>query len=317
MGGCGEVSVPVEAFAKIRQFCLTLPGTVETEPWGPGEHSFRIAGRSFCFVTRRDGHANVSVKPPESERDAWLTVAGVRPAPYLGRYGWLAFTATDGDPEALDLAQALIWQSYVARRDGGRRTRRGSAGPADLVVQSAVPADLPALATLRFAHWREDRQNRDLTPAGARRAFRRTMEKALFADLAAGSLLAWLGSLGGRPVGCLFLRPVIKVPWPDSKDARFGYVSGVYVAPRARRKHVGQSLVRAAQDFAVRQRLEFLVLWPSEVSHDFYRSTGFTPAAGEEHPWLWSPHPSALSSRDPGLPGPAPDRCGRSPEPVR
>lgn len=309
----------MEAFEQIRAFCLGLPGTTEKEPWGPGESAFQIAGRSYCFVTRRSGHANVSAKPPSQERDAWLDTPGIGPAPYLARYGWLCLRVPDEDPAAWERAQTLIWQSHAQRL--ATRQHRVPTGPGALAlsVRRAGVDDVPALATLRVAHWREE--HREGPVRVNRRAFMHAMQEEAAPDLAAGRLVAWLGLSGTRPVGCLFLRPVPKVPWPDRTRARIGYITGVYVAPQARKQHVGRALVRAAQDYASREGgFKFLMLWPSDTSHAFYRALGLMPAAGEEQPWLWpvpAPVVSVSSLRGPSPAGPDADFASPHREPVQ
>ena len=57
--------------------------------------------------------ARASQKPLDGERDAFLVLPGVGPAPYLGRFGWLALEVADDG------------QSYerFARGRGRRRQR--------------------------------------------------------------------------------------------------------------------------------------------------------------------------------------------------
>jgi predicted DNA-binding protein (MmcQ/YjbR family) len=83
----------------------------------------RSAGGSFAFVRYGGARAGLSAKPLDGERDAFLALPGVRPAPYLGRFGWLALEVAD--EEALARARVLLGQSYerFARGRGRRRQR--------------------------------------------------------------------------------------------------------------------------------------------------------------------------------------------------
>jgi GNAT superfamily N-acetyltransferase len=70
-----------------------------------------------------------------------------------------------------------------------------------------------------------------------------------------------------------------KVPNPGRLDPEFGYVTNVYTCPEARNQGTGAGLIRHIQDWAREQRLEMLILWPSERSGDFYRRAGFRPSS--------------------------------------
>lgn len=298
----------MDTFSALRSFCLSLPHTIEKQPWGRGESAFQVGGRSYAFVTEHEGHTSVSAKPEPNLLEAWLAVPGAMPAPYVGRFGWVSLRAEDGDPASLDRAQALIWQSHALRTRLAVRAARPKAKDApdrpatrresSARIRRAGPADLPDLAALREAHWLEDQSavgpSTSLPPIPESTrgpSFVERMRSTLEVDLRTGATFAWIAYTDQEAVGCLFLQPVRKIPWPNLAEAHFGYVTGVYVRPAFRRQHLGQALLRAVQAHAKRHRFEFLVLWPSAESHAFYRAVQFTPGEGEEHPWLWTPRP--------------------------
>lgn len=296
-------------FDALRAFCRSLAGTEETEPWGPGEYAFKLHGRSYAFVTRREASADVSAKPDPDHRDAWLAIDGVAPAPYVGRFGWLHLAARD--QETVERAQHLIWESYERLTQASGRARRQSKassqsavlpGPPDTRVLRAAAEDVFDLAVLRWEHWLEEAHiasgglDVDAVPPERGRfleAFRTQMEP----ELAAGAVLAWIARRGPSPVGSLWIRPVAKIPWPPAaRRGVYGYVTGVYVRPEARRHGVGRALVQEAQGQAAREGWEFLVLWPSDASRTWYRRQGFAPGLGEDRAWLWRPTSNGRTS---------------------
>ena len=104
----------------LRRIALGLPDAVETLTWG--EPHFRIRNKIFCGLGSRDGREVTSVKLERAHAEARLLDPRFRPAPYVGRYGWVEFALEDVTPEEL---AALIEESYrlVAggKRSGSKR----------------------------------------------------------------------------------------------------------------------------------------------------------------------------------------------------
>jgi predicted DNA-binding protein (MmcQ/YjbR family) len=68
--------------------------------------------RLFALMSN-DEPLRVSVKMTDDERPLALELPWVRPAAYVGRYGWV--TATVEDDEALDTALAWVEESWWLR----------------------------------------------------------------------------------------------------------------------------------------------------------------------------------------------------------
>lgn len=88
---------------EVRQFCEGLAGTHEDLKWG----------ESLCFCVAEKIYAirdmnevgKISVKVDKDLFEGLITVPGLRPAPYLGRYSWIAI---DHDAlEAEELAKHI------------------------------------------------------------------------------------------------------------------------------------------------------------------------------------------------------------------
>jgi predicted DNA-binding protein (MmcQ/YjbR family) len=104
----------------LRRIALAMPAAVETLTWG--EPHFRIHNKIFCGLGIRDGREVTSVKLEKAHAEARLLDPRFRPAPYVGRYGWVEVGLEEVSPEEL---AALLEESYrlVARgrRPGTRR----------------------------------------------------------------------------------------------------------------------------------------------------------------------------------------------------
>ena len=91
---------------ELRAFCLALPGTHEKETWGDAEHAgdvtFRVKDRIYV-MTGPDGRGGASIRTTIDQQAELLdTFPGVfRPAPYVGRFGWVVAELDGVDDELL------------------------------------------------------------------------------------------------------------------------------------------------------------------------------------------------------------------------
>lgn len=99
---------------KVRQICLALPNTKETLTWG--KPHFRVGEHIFAGYTDEDtskggtGGPVIGCKLEKAHARAILEDSRFRPAPYVGRYGWVSMDAagiTDWNE-----VRALIEESY-------------------------------------------------------------------------------------------------------------------------------------------------------------------------------------------------------------
>ena len=108
---------------RLKEFCRSFPETTETlygEPYNFLVYS--IGGRKFAYFKTSDPERwrfSTRVTP---ERFLELTdVAGVKPARYRGRFGWITIVDVSGFPEGY-LKELVEW-SY----ERARALRRGRA----------------------------------------------------------------------------------------------------------------------------------------------------------------------------------------------
>jgi GNAT superfamily N-acetyltransferase len=87
----------------------------------------------------------------------------------------------------------------------------------------------------------------------------------------------WVAEREGRLVSQIWVQVIHKVPRPGRFEGhnRYGYVTNVYTEPDLRGQGIGGRLLERVVQWAREQRLEFLVVWPSEESVRFYERGGF------------------------------------------
>ena len=107
------VAVDASAFAeRIRKLALSLPESYEDEPWG--HPVFKVAdNRMFALMALEDDAVRLTVKLTAEEREIAGLLPYVRPARYVGRYGWV--TADITDEESLEAALEWLRESYWLR----------------------------------------------------------------------------------------------------------------------------------------------------------------------------------------------------------
>src|SRR5262245_47117077 len=143
-------------------------------------------------------------------------------------------------------------------------------------VRLATPNDADELARLRWTFRVEHGTPVSTTFAEFLSEFRPFAAEVL----ADGSpWRAWVAEEDDRPVACLWLQLVEKVPHPSRRrwERPIGYVTNVFVEPGLRNDGIGSELMDAALAFAREREVSEVVVWPSARSVSFYRRAGFGP----------------------------------------
>jgi ribosomal protein S18 acetylase RimI-like enzyme len=88
---------------------------------------------------------------------------------------------------------------------------------------------------------------------------------------------AWVAEDAGRPVGCVWLQFVEKIPHPSRGrgERPIAYVTNVYVEPALRDEGLGARLLDAAMSYAREHEAAEAVVWPTPRSVSFYERAGF------------------------------------------
>lgn len=95
----------------------------------------------------------------------------------------------------------------------------------------------------------------------------------------------WVADEEGILVSHVYVQLIAKVPRPGWRSKFYGYLTNVYTIPARRGCGIGTLLLRAVDHWARTTDVEFLIVWPSDNSIEFYRRNGFIPSeeAMEKH----------------------------------
>ncbi|MGH2609746.1 MAG: GNAT family N-acetyltransferase [Tepidiformaceae bacterium] len=92
---------------------------------------------------------------------------------------------------------------------------------------------------------------------------------------AGGSWRCWVAAEDGELSGHLWLCLIEKIPNPAPELEQHAYITNVYVRPVARGGGTGKALMEAALAFCEVQRVDSVILWPTEQSRTLYARHGF------------------------------------------
>lgn len=93
---------------KLRQICLALPDTKETETWG--KPHFRVGDKIFAGCGEEDGKFVVGFKLEMQHARQMIRIPGFWKAPYVGHKGWVSMDASVVSD--WELVRELIHESY-------------------------------------------------------------------------------------------------------------------------------------------------------------------------------------------------------------
>lgn len=85
----------------------------------------------------------------------------------------------------------------------------------------------------------------------------------------------WVAEQNGQIVSHCYLHIIDKVPRPGSGSGKFGYITNVYTIPSYRSQNIGTQLLTMVENWSMENNLEFMILWPSSNSVNFYERNGF------------------------------------------
>jgi len=135
----------------------------------------------------------------------------------------------------------------------------------------AEPRDAPQLGNLRWGLRTDDNPIFD---ASAKSQF--VQEFVVWIDNRPDKdLVHWVAERDHELIGVISVRIIHKLPSPEDPDGRFGYLTNTYVLPDYRNNGVGTSLLAAVKKWALDEKLELLIVWPSEQSYPFYERGGY------------------------------------------
>jgi GNAT superfamily N-acetyltransferase len=142
-------------------------------------------------------------------------------------------------------------------------------------VRPAVPGDAATLARLRYDLRAEMVHTAEQTSAFLARC-ERWMRERLEDD---ALWRCWVAEQGGEVAGTIWLQIIEKIPNPLGEYEQHGYITNFFVRKGARGAGVGSALLATLLGAGETQRVDALILWPTERSRALYARHGFAVRA--------------------------------------
>ena len=146
------------------------------------------------------------------------------------------------------------------------------------LIRRAKVADAPALALLRYAL----REETDGVTEAASVFLRRCIEW-MTRELGGSAWRCWLAegeSETEEILGAVWLCRIPKIPNPGGAPEAHAYLSNFFVRPYARDRGTGSLLLQAAMSWCKVERIDSVVVWPTERSRTLYQRNGFRVPTG-------------------------------------
>jgi len=143
-----------------------------------------------------------------------------------------------------------------------------------IVFRRATPADVPALARLRWAFRAEEGE----AAAVSFDAFAARYAAFVRAGIASGEWAYFVADADGEIVAHMAVRVIRSIPRPSRASDQWGYLTDCYTAPAWRSRGIGARVLARVAAWARARDLELLLVSPSESSRGFYGRAGFAEA---------------------------------------
>lgn len=141
------------------------------------------------------------------------------------------------------------------------------------IIRLATLDDVEELVEMRWDFSREDYDN----GTDSFEEFEKICSEFLIKAIKGRDWHIWVAEFKSRLVSHMYLQLIHKVPRPgQSHDPYFGYVTNVYTRPAFRNQGFGSKIHLAMEKWSKDNGVEFLILWPSSNSVQFYNRNGFS-----------------------------------------
>lgn len=86
----------------------------------------------------------------------------------------------------------------------------------------------------------------------------------------------WVAEIGGILASHMYIQLIDKVPRPGRITYPFAYMTNVYTDPDYRSQGIGSRLLQTIREWAAANKFEFIIVWPSDESREFYERNGYS-----------------------------------------
>ncbi|RED58518.1 GNAT family N-acetyltransferase [Cohnella lupini] len=139
-------------------------------------------------------------------------------------------------------------------------------------IRLAVEEDVDALIRMRWDFTLEHQPEVE----GDYRLFSKECREFLTAAIQGDRWYIWVAEVDGSLVSHVYIQLIDKVPRPGRITYPFAFMTNVYTHPEYRSQGIGSRILQKLQEWAAEKKYEFIIVWPSDESRNFYGRNGYT-----------------------------------------
>jgi len=143
-----------------------------------------------------------------------------------------------------------------------------------MIIRLASYSDIEALIKMRLDFTLEYSTNLIISESMYEEYYKETklfLEKAIESK----QWFIWIVEVNNEVVSHIFLELIHKVPRPGGKTNPFVYMTNVYTLPQFRSQGIGSKLLEHIKNWSKGNNYEFIIVWPSDKSIDFYKNNEY------------------------------------------
>ncbi|GMK37188.1 N-acetyltransferase [Paenibacillus sp. CCS19] len=141
-------------------------------------------------------------------------------------------------------------------------------------IRLATHKDVESLIKMRLDFTLEYNQSLTISEETFNEYYKET-KKFLEEAIVSNQWFIWVAEIDESVVSHIFLELINKVPRPGKKTNPFVYMTNVYTLPNYRGKGIGSKLLKQIKEWSKENNYEFIIVWPSDNSIDFYKRNGY------------------------------------------
>lgn len=141
-------------------------------------------------------------------------------------------------------------------------------------IRLANKTDIEQLIKMRWDFTLEDYP--DMGTEVDYSSFEKECRGFLETAMESGKWFVWVAENNGKIVSHIYIELIQKVPRPGRVTHPFAYMTNVYTVHEYRGKGIGSKLISRVNAWVEEENFEFIIVWPSDTSIEFYGRNGYT-----------------------------------------
>lgn len=134
--------------------------------------------------------------------------------------------------------------------------------------------DIDQLIQMRWNFTLEDNQSKTYTEDDLK-TFKLECRSFLETATKSENWFIWVAEKEGEIVSHIYIQLIHKVPRPGRITKPFAYMTNVFTIEKYRNRGIGSQLITTINKWVKSKSYEFIIVWPSEDSVDYYKKNGY------------------------------------------